>query len=264
MNRPLSSISRRSLSLGLACFAALSGCNRASSDDASSSASNPNSNTNAAAPTPAAPTPAAPAAPPQSITNRFGMTFRLVSVDPKPADAPAPKFGLTYPTASYYYAERPLTEDQFKTFQQSAAERDRNQPSERRKFYEYPDKWDDAHNFGVELSALDPDYDYRLPTREEYVFACLNGYDQDCPVADVAKFPWTIKRPNKFGLEDLTNGSDVEIGNLQGLHFGLLTEQSTPDDRTCPCAHYGYGNPEGDDGFEGICQPRYILTPKVK
>lgn len=261
MKRTRSAVPLRSLVVGLAWLAASSlGCDRAPSADDSSSAPNPAGGANGAA----ARTPAAPAQPPQSITNRFGMTFRLIAVEPKPTDAPAPKFGLTYPRASYYYAERPLTEDQFKTFQQSVAASERDLPSHRRKFYEYPDEWQDAHNFGIELSTRDPDYDYRLPTREEYVFACLNGYDQDCPVADADKWPRTIKRPNKFGLEDLTNGNDVEIGNLKGLHFGLTFENTPPEARTCPCSQYGYGNPSGDDGFEGVCHPRFVLTPKVK
>ena len=83
MKRPRSAVPLRSLVVGLACLAASSlGCDRAPSADDSSSAPNPAGGANGAA----ARTPAAPAQPPQSITNHFGMTFRLIAIEPKPAD----------------------------------------------------------------------------------------------------------------------------------------------------------------------------------
>jgi len=201
--------------------------------------------------------------PPTSITNRFGMTFRLVTIERKPEQvASVGASGLAFPKESYYLGQTRLTEEQFSAFRKAAAERDRGKSREG-KLYEFPNAWQLAYNFGVELSALDPDYEYRLPTREEWVFACMNGYDQDCPVAENI-YPYKHLKPNKFGIEGFLS-SDVECGNLPGLHFGAFpTYPTMPQEVGCPCARYGFGNPEGDDGFEDMVVARYVLTPRAK
>lgn len=207
---------------------------------------------------------AAKPAPPQSFTNRFGMTFRLVTVEPRPDGTPdAGKFGLAFPTESYYLGQAEVTMEQFEAFRKAAAERDRGKPADQRKFYSLPGEWIYAHNLGVELSALDPDYEYTLPTREQWVFACMNGYDQDCPHREGDASPLRAVRPNKFGIEGFLN-QDIECGNLPGLHFGLarLTTQATPPD--CCCADYAFGNPDGDDGLNEMIYCRFVAKPRVK
>ena len=234
------------------------GCNRSGEQAAA-----PPSNANGTAP-PAATAAAAP--PPASITNSFGMTFKLVSVDDKPAGlGEVGKFGLAFPKHSYYLGQAEVTNDQFMAFEKAARERDGPVSSDKRKYYSHPNEWKNAYNLGIELSKLDPDYDYRLPTREEWSFACLNGYDQDCPQTyrvGVALEP-ADARPNKYGIEGFLN-HDLECGNLEGLHFGLSGFRPPPEELACPCAHYGYGNPEGDDGLNDIIYARYVLTPKSK
>jgi len=202
-------------------------------------------------------------APPAAITNRVGMTFRLVTVGPKPDHVEeVGKFGVAFPKVSYYLGQTRLTQEQFAAFRKAAAERDRGSSREG-KLYEFPSAWQLAYNFGVELSALDPDYEYRLPTREEWVFACMNGYDQDCPVAENI-YPYKHLKPNKFGIEGFLS-ADVECGNLPGLHFGSFPTYPSPQPHVdCPCARYGFGNPEGDDSFEDGVVARYVLTPRAK
>jgi len=209
---------------------------------------------------------AAKPAPPTSITNRFGMTFKLVSVEPKPAGlGDVGKFGLAFPKQSYYLGQAEVTPAQHTAFVEAAKERDKNLSSDKKPTYNLPSEWQLAHNFGIELSQIDPDYDYRLPTREEWSFACLNGYDQDCPQTYQVgvEFKPAEARPNKYGLEGFLN-HDLECGNLPGLHFGLSGDRPPPEELACPCGHYGYGNPEGDDGLNDIIYARYILTPRAK
>lgn len=209
---------------------------------------------------------AAKPAPPTTITNRFGMTFKLVSVEPKPAGlGDVGKFGLAFPKQSYYLGQAEVTNAQHAAFVAAAKERDKNLSSDKKPTYNLPLEWQLAHNFGIELSQIDPDYDYRLPTREEWSFACLNGYDQDCPQTyqvGVALKP-AEARPNKYGIEGFLN-HDLECGNLAGLHFGLSGFRPPPEELACPCGHYGYGNPEGDDGLNDSIYARYILTPRAK
>ena len=230
------------------------GCSRAAVDGSrGSSASNTASVSVAVAP-----------APPVSITNRFGMTFRLVSVEPRPAGASdVGKFGLAFPKESYYLGQSAVTMEQFETFRRAAAERDRGKPADQRPFYSLPGEWKYAHNLGVELSALDPDYEYTLPTREQWAFACLNGYDQDCPHRESQGPPLIAKRPNKFGIDGFLN-YDIECGNLPGLHFGLARLTSQTNEPECRCVDYAFGNPDGDDGLNELITCRYVLKPRAK
>lgn len=194
------------------------------------------------------------------------MTFKLVSVEPKPAGlGDTGKFGLAFPKQSYYLGQAEVTNEQFNAFEKAARERDGPVTSDKRKYYAHPNEWNNAHNLGFELSRLDPDYDYRLPTREEWSFACLNGYEQDCPQTYQVGVPLkpADARPNKYGIEGFLN-HDLECGNLAGLHFGLSGFRPPPEELACPCAHYGYGNPEGDDGLNDSIYARYVLTPKAK
>ena len=45
------------------------------------------------------------------------------------------------------------------------------------------------------MSKYDLDYDYRLPTRSEWVFACMSGYEQRCEE----------NRPNSYGIVGMLN-----------------------------------------------------------
>jgi hypothetical protein len=227
------------------------GCSRAADDQPRVAASAP----------PAA-TAAAPAPPPAVITNRFGMTFRLVSVAPRPAAAgDVGKFGIAFPKHDYYLGRTEITSEQYQAFHAAATERDRK-TSAAKKNYTFPSEWVFAHNLAVELSAIDPDYDYRLPSREEWAFACMNGYDQDCPGSGNEPRPFTGKRPNKYGIEGFLN-YDFECGNLPGLHFGLARAMSKADVPECQCADYAFGDPEGDDGLNDSISARYIITPRA-
>lgn len=234
-------------------FCVLSGCSQAPVDDRGASGGT-------ASPAVVAVVPA----PPVSITNRFGMTFRLVSIEPRPEGvSEIGKYGVAFPKESYYLGQTEVTSEHLEAIRRAAAERDRSLPADQRKLHSLPGEWIVAHNLGVELSALDPDYEYNLPTREQWAFACLNGYDQDCPHRESQGPPLTAKRPNKFGIDGFLN-YDIGCGNLPGLHFGLARLTSQTNEPECCCVDYAFGNPDGDDGLNELITCRYVLKPRAK
>ncbi len=64
-----------------------------------------------------------------------------------------------------------------------------------------PMEWRDFSNLAVVMSEYDPVYDYRLPTKSEWVFACMSGYEQHC-----IKTLEGANRPNAYGIVDMLDG----------------------------------------------------------
>ena len=195
---------------------------------------------------------------PARLTNRFGMTFCLVTID-----AGRPDHKDAYPNRSYYLQQTELSGGQFRKFGEQTVER-----WEERIEMPFPTQWQDVAELAKRLSAADPDYDYRLPTQAEWSFACKNGYDQTCPKFLAGSTPDSIKarRPNKYGIEGFVN-YDIECGNVPGQFLGQLNRYdwmySLEEVPACRCDHVTYGNPRSDDGLDELITGRFVLTPKT-
>ena len=87
----------------------------------------------------------------------------------------------------------------------------------------FPSEWRHVFRYGKALSKFDTQYDYRLPSQQEWAFACMNGYDQTCP-GEGAKstIESTDSRlPNKYGIDGFMN-FDAECADVPGLFLGKL------------------------------------------
>jgi formylglycine-generating enzyme required for sulfatase activity len=126
-----------------------------------------------------------------------------------------------------------------------------------------PNQWQEVADFAVTLSAQDPDYDYQLPTRAQWSFACMNGYDQTCPGrgANNANLSTASKRPNKYGIDGFMN-YDVECSNVPGLFLGQYDNwdngREIPE---CRCHQSETGSPDSDDSLDELIVGRFVLVP---
>jgi len=195
------------------------------------------------------------------ITNRFGMTFCLVTIDPKD-----PKHEETFPRQSYYLQQTELSSEHFAAYERLAGGSERD-PADGLDIWRFPSEWREVSDLAMALSRVDPDYDYRLPTREEWRFACMNGYDQSCPGSGAKSGidSTESKRPNKFGIEGFMN-YDAECADVPGLFLGMLQGSTSvygETERTsCRCDQFTTGNPDADDGLNELIRGRYVLIPK--
>lgn len=198
---------------------------------------------------------------PSRITNRFGMTFCLVTVD-----STRPEHEDSFPGTSYYLQETELAYEQFAAYRGLAAGNGPDRSS-RLNNLRFPTEWREVSNLATELSRYDPDYDYRLPTRAQWAFACKNGYDQTCPGGGAKS---TIDstasvRPNKFGIDGFMN-YDAECADVPGLFLGKLDNWAGAYDGrekpTCRCDQFTTGNPDADDGLNELIVGRFVLVPR--
>lgn len=196
---------------------------------------------------------------PSRITNKLGMTFCLVAVDIQ-----HPYHQTSFPTKSFYLQETELTAAQFSAYAELVQKQSGSQNVEEVKPY-FPQEWRDVANLATQLSKLDAQYNYRLPTRAEWMFACKNGYDQTSPGSGSRStiYPGDSLRPNKFGIDGLMN-SDAECADEPGLVVGIKSHSSylDPDLQDCRCEQYRVGNPDADDDLNELIVARFVLEPK--
>ena len=205
-----------------------------------------------------------PAAEPESlppqITNQFGMTFRLVTIDTSRAD-----HKKSFPSKSYYLQDTTLTGEQHSTFRKAAFGNGTYEKIDWHFNGGYPSEWREWFRYAQALSKFDTKYDYSLPSRSQWTFACMSGYDQSC----------NKTKPNAYGISGLfdTNGfaepvdelmirNGHEFGVLMGYwsnNWGVHTGKTEPD---CSCDYWTVCNPDADDSLNELINGRFILLPK--
>jgi hypothetical protein len=195
------------------------------------------------------------------VTNRFGMTLCLVSVDEGLKPGISTHTGLRFPGRSFYLQQSELTFKQFSKCVDFLRQTDKTKAHLKPHDFHFPTEWRQVYEFSQTLSSCDPDYEYRLPTREEWSFACMNGHDEDCPGPGASTTAQQIdnRRPNKFGIEGLLN-YDAECGDLPGLCLGKRDYWAENQD--CRCKQFVFGNPDADDGLNELISARFVLVPR--
>ena len=195
---------------------------------------------------------------PAKITNKFGMTFCLVSVDIRDI-----RHQKDFPKKSFYLQETELTYKHFEAYRKAIAA---TSPERSSWFTElqFPTEWREVFILAGLLSAVDHDYDYRLPTRAEWSFACMNGYDQSCPgVGALSTVDATdSSRPNKYGIKGFMN-YDAECAATPGIFVGKLHNSPGEDKPECRCKQFTTGSPDADDGLNELIIGRYVLVPNT-
>lgn len=209
---------------------------------------------------------------PQRITNRFGMTFCLVTVDTS-----RPDHTDDFPQRAYYLQETELSGRHNDAFQKAALkggiytmDSRRSLPTPLVQPYAsiprgaMPSEWSHTVWYANALSLLDEEFEYRLPTRAEWTFACMSGYEQRCDA----------NQPNAFGCQGMhTDGRDAEAiderwdeGGRSAVvmgywksHWGVHVGETRPD---CPCERWTVCNPDADDSLNELITARYVLLPK--
>ncbi|TWT79668.1 hypothetical protein CA13_10740 [Planctomycetes bacterium CA13] len=200
---------------------------------------------------------------PARITNQFGMTFCLVEIDSTRVDHED-----SFPKASYYLQETELTWEQHEAFRKAAFGDGTYETIDWYHNNGHPSEWRDVLRYAKALSQFDTEYDYRLPSQQEWAFACKNGYEQTCP-GEGAKSTigsTASDRPNKYGIDGFMN-YDAECADVPGLFLGKLDNWAGAyDDRekpACRCDQFTTGNPDADDGFNELIVSRFILVPQI-
>ena len=196
---------------------------------------------------------------PKQITNQFGMTFRLVTIDSSLAD-----HRDSFPARSYYLQKTTLTGEQHSAFRMAAFGEGTYETINWHFNGGYPSEWREWYRYAQALSKFDTEYDYRLPSRSQWQFACRNGYEQRCDKA----------KPNVYGVEGLidTNGFAEAVDDLilhNGYEFAVLMgywkdnwgEHSGEEKPDCPCEYWTACNPDADDSLNELITGRFVLIP---
>ncbi len=192
------------------------------------------------------------------IVNAFGMTFVRIDIDPDRAVASDPPF----PTETYYIQRDEVSSAHLSSIQAFVKIRSlETKPLEAHvmsSIYD-PMEWRDFSNLAVVMSEYDPVYDYRLPTKSEWVFACMSGYEQHC-----IKTLEGANRPNAYGIVDMLDGDlecVAEVGLLMGNWIdswpGAYIGHEKP---ACACKWWTKCNPDADDSLNEMIYGRLILV----
>jgi hypothetical protein len=177
------------------------------------------------------------------------MKFIRIAIDPNLQVQSDPR----YPTETYYIQETEISGKHLDNLRAFAKTHNIG-PSG---YMNIPtSEWRDYSDLAELMSKYDPDYDYRLPTKSEWVFACMSGYEQSCATS----------KSNAYGLIDMLDG-DVEcvsdIGVLMGRWIenwpGIYDGHKMP---TCPCKRWTICNPDADDSLNEIIVARFVLIPE--
>ncbi len=196
---------------------------------------------------------------PPRITNQFGMTFRLVTID-----TTRPDHHESFPKRSYYIQETELASEQHSAFRKAAFGDGKYEGIDWHFNGGFPSEWREVSRYAQALSKFDQQYDYKLPSRAEWVFACKSGYEQRCDP----------DKPNAFGMvgmldgygnaeaaEDIIVRSGHEFGLLMGYwkdNWGEHRGEEKPD---CPCEYWTVCNPDADDSLNELIVCRLVLLP---
>lgn len=210
---------------------------------------------------------------PARITTQFGMTFQLVRVD-----SSRPDHKESFPEKPYYLQLTALTGEQNEAFQRAAAERGVFETAPRRSVAtplvqpyvamhrgQSPSEWSEAYWYAQALSLLDSDFDYRLPSRTEWTFACMSGYEQRCVVDKRNAYGFTGMHDSHRGDAEAIDESWGESGESRVLmgywsnNWRCHEGETKPD---CPCEYWTVCAPDGDDSLNEVITARFVLMPK--
>jgi hypothetical protein len=191
------------------------------------------------------------------IVNAFGMKFVRIEIDRNLDVESDPPF----PAETYYIQKEEISSEHLTRLQAFVKGRNiQPRPHEVNMMSSMysPCEWRDFSNLAAIMSEYDPDYDYRLPTQSEWVFACMSGYQQHC-----IKELNGEQRPNTYGIVDMLDG-DVECVAQVGLLMGNWIDSwpgtySGHEKPTCACKWWTKCNPDADDGLNEMIYGRFIL-----
>jgi len=189
------------------------------------------------------------------IFNSFGMTFVRIDIDPNVHVRSDPPF----PTETYYIQKTEISAEHLKSFRAFARIRNVDPQVYEGFPMSSPSEWRHYGDLAGLMSEYDPEYDYRLPTKSEWVFACMSGYEQRCTqvLEDESK-------PNAYGLLDMLDG-DVECLSEVGVLMGLWIENwpgiyDGYEKPSCACKWWTICNPDADDSLNEIIVGRFVLV----
>ncbi|MEM8669186.1 MAG: hypothetical protein AAGG48_16810 [Planctomycetota bacterium] len=201
------------------------------------------------------------------------MTFRLVKIDTSRADHKE-----SFPGTTYYLQETELTGKQNEAFQKAALSHgiftsdhrtslptgivEPNVPISRGSA---PSEWNQTVWYANALSLIDSNFDYRLPTRAEWKFACKSGYEQRCDINQANAFGFTgmhdSRRPDAEAIDERwgENGRSRVLMGYWSNNWRCHEGETKPD---CPCDYWTVCNPDGDDSLNEVITVRFVLVPK--
>ncbi|MDB4614279.1 hypothetical protein OAH18_01180 [bacterium] len=188
------------------------------------------------------------------------MTFRLVTID-----ASGSGHDDSFPEESYYLQETELTGAQHGAFRKAAKGRVFESIAPRYTG-SFPSEWREALRYAMALSKLDDEYDYRLPSRSQWTFACKSGYEQRCDASQPNAFGFTGMLSAGWGDAEAVDEVFVKDGYEYGVLMGYWKNnwhehdgQSKPD---CPCEYWTACNRDADDSMNELITARFVLIPK--
>ncbi len=193
------------------------------------------------------------------VVNAFGMKFIRIPIDPAldvPSDPP-------FPTETYYIQETEITGEHLEKFREYARSLGVGPEIYNDFPMSSPSEWREFSVLAQLMSEYDPKHDYRLPTKSEWVFACMDGYEQKCIRRTDREFA-----TNGFGLAEMLDG-DVECVDQVGLLMGIWKENwpgiydghEKPD---CACQWWTICNPDADDSLNEIIMARFVLVEQIE